>query len=58
MTALILFRLTLKSVWTDVPKDAGAFVTYALLLAFLALIYLGSRTGPADHAGEEPPRQG
>ena len=58
MAALILFRLTLKSVWTDVPTDAAAFVTYALLLAFLGLIFLGSRTGADDHAGEEPPQQG
>jgi len=56
MAALILFRLTLRSVWTDLPKDAAAFVTYALLLCFLALIYLGSRTTKPRSDDSEPGR--
>jgi hypothetical protein len=53
MSTIILFRLTLRSVLQDVPHDLAAFVTYALLLAFVGFIYLGSRKpggggGPAE----------
>lgn len=53
MATVILFRLTLKNVLQDIPHDLAAFVTYALLLAFVGFIYLGSRkpgggSGPAE----------
>jgi hypothetical protein len=53
MATVILFRLTLKNVLQDIPHDLAAFVTYGLLLAFVAFIYLGSRNpggrgGPAE----------
>lgn len=58
MPALVLLKLTLKSVLTDIPHDAAAFVTYALLLAFVGFIYLGSRSGREEGSqpAEGPPQ--
>lgn len=56
MLAIILFRLTLRSVLHDVPHDLAAYVTYALLLAFVGFIYLGSRK-PRRGGGTAEPGQ-
>lgn len=50
MLAFILFRLTLKGVWTDIPHDFGAVITYAFLLCFVGFIFLGGKSSapPGD----------
>jgi hypothetical protein len=59
MPAIILFRLTLKNIITDIPHDLSAFVTYGLLLLFVAFVIQGSRSGarPDDEPrGPDPSR--
>jgi hypothetical protein len=56
MLAITLFRLTVRGVLSDIPHDPSAFVTYALLLAFVAFVYTGSRKR-ADN-GDPPPSRG
>lgn len=46
MFALVLLDLTLREVISDLPHDAGALITYALLTAFVALTVIGSRRRP------------
>ncbi len=41
--SLALFKLTLQGVVADVPHDLAAWITYALLVLFLAFIWSGSR---------------
>jgi hypothetical protein len=54
MATVILFRLTLKNVVQDIPHDLAAYVTYALLLAFVGFIYLGSRNSGGRSDPAEP----
>lgn len=53
MLALILLRLTLQDVIADIPRDAGAIVTYALLGLLVAFVVIGSRK-----SGGTPPSGG
>lgn len=41
--SLALIKLTLQGVVADLPHDTAAWITYALLLLFLAFIWSGSR---------------
>ncbi len=43
MMAIILFRLTVQGVLRDIPHDPSAFVTYALLLAYIGFLLMGAR---------------
>jgi hypothetical protein len=41
--SLALLRLTLQGVVADIPHDAAAWITYALLALFLAFLWSGTR---------------
>ncbi|HET7321703.1 MAG TPA: hypothetical protein VFI96_04340 [Longimicrobiaceae bacterium] len=43
MLSLILFKLTFRGVIADIPHDVAAFITYALLILFLAFIWSGTK---------------
>jgi len=45
--ALVLLKLTVWEVVTDVPHDFAAIVTYAMLALFVVGIWYGSRRNPA-----------
>ncbi len=46
MLSLILWKLTLQEVLTDIPHDPAAFVVYLLLALFIGFIWYGSRAKP------------
>ncbi len=41
--SLALFKLTLQGVVADLPHDAAAWITYALLALFLVFLWSGTR---------------
>jgi hypothetical protein len=43
MLSFILLRLTFRGVLSDIPHDTAAFITYALLLLFIAFVWSGRR---------------
>ena len=53
MLAITLIRLTFQNVVEDIPHDASAFITYALLALFVAFIITGARKSP-DRGSDGP----
>ena len=47
MLSLALFKLTLQSVLSDIPLDAGSAIVLVMMVAFVAFVWLGSRGGAA-----------
>lgn len=43
MLALALLRLSFQGVVADIPHDAAAWITYALLALFVVFVWSGSR---------------
>lgn len=55
MLSLIFLELTLRDVLADIPHDAGAILTYALLAVFIGFIWAGSRNkAPGRGAARKP----
>lgn len=47
-------RLTVTEVLRDIPFDAAALVTYALLLLFVGFVWFGNRGDSAGVRSERP----
>lgn len=46
--------LTLEGIVRNLPHDAGAFVVYALMIAFVGFIWYGSRRKSGGGQGQAP----
>lgn len=51
MLSLVFLELTLRQVFADVPRDAGAILIYLILALFVGLTWAGSRKRRADPPG-------
>jgi hypothetical protein len=48
MFAIILLKLRLQQILSDIPHDLPALVAYAILVLFVLGIWLGSRSRPGQ----------
>lgn len=56
MLSLAFLELTLRDVLSDVPRDGGALAVFLLMLAMVAVIWHGSRSGRSTPPAAPRPR--